>query len=234
MGPRGSDSTTLCTKSVFSDTEFKAGGNPTFGRRRPADQTTAATKVIHYFGSFILHNFLPSPRRKIDHVPLLDSERLRHFVVPAANIRPDEIEYSLERWNQYVGDVINPVNLLATAKCPLAPAPKLRRLTDFWNASSGGTALSASLVLGSPTVITYGTLSPYWGSSFGSTARRRAATIAPGGGAPLSLYVPSRTSLAKMKSWTDARLSKIFSQEEQQYCLTLLRSWVLKRILVHT
>jgi hypothetical protein len=158
---RGSDGTTLCVKSVFSVAEFKAGGNHTFGRRQPTDQATAAAEVIHYLGSFIFHNFLPSPRRKIDPVPLLDPERLRHFVVPAANVRPDEIEYSLKRRNQHVGDVINPVNLLATAERPLAPTPKLGRLTDFWNRSSGGTALSASLVLGSPTVITYGTLSPY-------------------------------------------------------------------------
>lgn len=44
-------------------------------------------------------------------------------------------------------------------------------------------------------------------------------------------YVPSLTSLAKMKSCTDTRFSRICPQVVVQYSLTRLRSWVLNRIL---
>jgi hypothetical protein len=55
--------------------------------------------------------------------------------------------------------------------------------------SSGSIALSTSLEPGAPRTITYGILSPYCASSFGSSAFRRAATMTPGGGATLSLQL---------------------------------------------
>lgn len=51
----------------------------------------------------------------------------------------------------------------------------------------GSTALSTSLELGGPLIITYGTRSPYWGSLLGSPTIRLAATVTPGGGGPLLL-----------------------------------------------
>ena len=44
---------------------------------------------------------------------------------------------------------------------------------------------------------TYGTRSPYCGSSLGSFSIRLVAMSAPGGAAPLSEYVPSLTSLCE-------------------------------------
>ena len=55
--------------------------------------------------------------------------------------------------------------------------------------SSGSIALSTSREPGAPRTITYGILSPYCASSFESSALRRAATMAPGGGATLSLQL---------------------------------------------
>ena len=119
------------------------------------------------------------------------------------------------------------------------------------NSSCGATARSTSLDPGSPRMITYGTRSPYCGSSFGSSSIRRAATVTPGGGGTLSLYrakisirsprsiettltdlyVPILTSLAKMKSLMDALLSSMRPHVRQQYSFTSLKSCVRNKIL---
>lgn len=126
-------------------------------------------------------------------VPMLVRCKLtfRHGIIPGFAVDSDQIENSVQWWNELPTDVVFRVQLEIPVMLHSARVDYLHSLAyptnRLFSNSSGAIARSTSLEP-SPFVMTYGTRSPYSASARGSSVSFRLATMTPGGGGPRSLH----------------------------------------------